>query len=373
MTQFTPSGGSMHPLDRAWNDRISGRRSVGSRDEGSERRVARRDGRGSGNRARHRARTPWRRGDDGPCRRHPRVERPRRWPPRSRPQAGRRIRIRAGVDVDVRRFACSPGRKADRGRRAGALNLVCANGGVLGASGGSRITGIEGVHVSVNVMGIREDGFRVSTGAAREPRPSAHREHGLLEASPPRCAPRLAPTSRRKYAWRGYSEMLRAELARPGHRRLGAVPPGVVASEPHRDVRRAPPRSHLRAVPAPQLASMGGAAAAASALARTDDAAEKVGPIVVARLRAEPPLQVLTATGAATRPLVEGRFHGASRRLRFAERGWGAIGSAPAPGATRDRFSAVPRRRAPARPTRSITRRGPRARAPSAGIETGHW
>ena len=119
-----------------------------------------------------------------------------------------------------------------------------------------------------------------------------------------------------KYACVGYSEMLRAELAGQGIG-VSVLCPGVVASNlTATSAENRPERFGEQA--APQLAAMGGAGAAAAALAAHAMPAEDVGPIVVRAIRANR-FHVLTHPRA--RPLVEARFRAMLADFDFAAGG----------------------------------------------------
>ena len=194
------------------------------------------------------------------------------------------------------------------------MNLLCANAGVLARIGSLADHSIEDWEytLSVNVMGV------VKTVAAFLPalRASAPDAHIVNTASlggiTAEVRAPLGAYIASKYACVGYSEMLRAELAGEGIG-VSVLCPGVVASNLTATSAENRPEAFGEQA-APQLASMGGAAAAASALAARAMPAEDVGPIVVRAIRANR-FHVLTHPRA--RPLVEGRFQGDARGLRL--------------------------------------------------------
>jgi NAD(P)-dependent dehydrogenase (short-subunit alcohol dehydrogenase family) len=188
--------------------------------------------------------------------------------------------------------------------RAGGVNVLCANAGVLARIGPLEAHTIEDWEytLSVNVLGVVKtvDAF---LPALRESAPDAYivttaSLGGLVSEV---RAPIGAYTAS-KYACVGYSEMLRAELAPQGIG-VSVLCPGVVASN-----LMATSAANRPAVfgeqAAPQLAPEDGGNAAAR-LADFATPAEEVGPIVVRAIRANR-LHVLTHPRA--RPLVEDRF-----------------------------------------------------------------
>jgi NAD(P)-dependent dehydrogenase (short-subunit alcohol dehydrogenase family) len=188
--------------------------------------------------------------------------------------------------------------------RAGGVNLLCANAGVLARIGPLDAHSVEDWEytLSVNVLGV------VKTVDAFLPalRASAPDAHILTTASLGGLvtevrAPIGAYTAS-KYACVGYSEMLRAELAGQGIG-VSVLCPGVVASNlMGTSAANRPGAFGTQA--APQLApELGGRAAAR--LADFALPAEAVGPIVVRAIRAG---RFHVLTHPQTRPLVEARF-----------------------------------------------------------------
>ena len=199
--------------------------------------------------------------------------------------------------------------------RAGGVNLLCANAGVLARVGPLAEHSVADWEytLSVNVLGI------VKTVAAFLPalRGSAPDAHIVTTASlGGLTADVRAPIGAyiaSKYACVGYSEMLRAELASEGIG-VSVLCPGMVTS-------------NLLGTSAENRPGVFGAQAAPR-LAPTNDAegggappsdwfmpAEQVGPIVVRAIRANR-LHVLTHPGA--KPLVERRLRGVLDDFDFA-------------------------------------------------------
>jgi NAD(P)-dependent dehydrogenase (short-subunit alcohol dehydrogenase family) len=199
--------------------------------------------------------------------------------------------------------------------QAGGVNLLCANAGVLARIGLLADHSVEDWEytLSVNVLGV------VKTVSAFLPalRASAPEAHILNTASlggiTAEVRAPLGAYIASKYACVGYSEMLRAELASAGIG-VSVLCPGVVTSNLTATSAENRPDAFGEQA-APQLASMGGAAAAASALAAQTMPSEAVGPIVIRAIRANR-FHVLTHPRA--RPLVEGRFQALLADFDFA-------------------------------------------------------
>lgn len=200
--------------------------------------------------------------------------------------------------------------------RAGGVNLLCANAGVLARVGSLADHTVEDWEytLSVNVLGIVKtvDAF---LPALRASAPDAHIVNtaslgGLLAEVQAPIGAYIAS----KYACVGYSEMLRAELASEGIG-VSVLCPGMVASNLLGTSTENRPEA-FGAQAAPQLAP-----------ARDDDdggalptdlrfmPAEEVGPVVVRAIRANR-LHVLTHP--RTKPLVERRFRGVLDDFDFA-------------------------------------------------------
>lgn len=201
--------------------------------------------------------------------------------------------------------------------RAGGVNLLCANAGVLARAGLLDAHTIEDWEytLSVNVLGVVKtvDAF---LPALRESAPDAHilttaSLGGLVSVL---RAPIGAYTAS-KYACVGYSEMLRAELADEGIG-VSVLCPGVVASN-LLGTSAANRPGVFGAQAAPQLTPEGGGDDAAR-LADFAMPAEDVGPIAIRAIRANR-LHVLTHPQA--RRLVEHRFRAMLEDFDFAEAG----------------------------------------------------
>jgi NAD(P)-dependent dehydrogenase (short-subunit alcohol dehydrogenase family) len=199
--------------------------------------------------------------------------------------------------------------------RAGGVNLLCANAGVLAriAPLADHTLGDWEYTLAVNVLGT------VKTVAAFLPalRASAPDAHILTTASLGGLvsdvrAP-LGAYIASKYACVGYSEMLRAELASEGIG-VSVLCPGVVASNLTATSAENRPGAFGAQV-APQLAS---ASAAAALLAAQVMPAEDVGPVVIRAIRAN---RFFVLTHPQARPLVERRLQGMLADFDFAASG----------------------------------------------------
>jgi NAD(P)-dependent dehydrogenase (short-subunit alcohol dehydrogenase family) len=201
--------------------------------------------------------------------------------------------------------------------RAGGVNLLCANAGVLARIGPLDAHTIEDWEytLSVNVLGVVKtvDAF---LPALRRSAPDAHilttaSLGGLVsEVRAP-----LGAYTASKYACVGYSEMLRAELAAEGIG-VSVLCPGVVTSNLMGTSAENRPEAY-GAQAAPQLTAERGGKAAAR-LADFAMPAETVGPIVVRAIRANR-LHVLTHPQA--RQLVQDRFRTLLEDFDFADGG----------------------------------------------------
>jgi NAD(P)-dependent dehydrogenase (short-subunit alcohol dehydrogenase family) len=201
--------------------------------------------------------------------------------------------------------------------RAGGVNLLCANAGVLARVGPLDAHTVEDWEytLSVNVLGVVKtvDAF---LPALRASAPDAHivttaSLGGLVSEV---RAPIGAYTAS-KYACVGYSEMLRAELADQGIG-VSVLCPGVVASNLMSTSAQNRPDAYGEQS-APQLTPERGGHEAAR-LADFAMPAEAVGPIVVRAIRANR-FHVLTHPQA--RRLVESRFRAMLEDFDFAESG----------------------------------------------------
>jgi NAD(P)-dependent dehydrogenase (short-subunit alcohol dehydrogenase family) len=212
--------------------------------------------------------------------------------------------------------------------QAGGVNLLCANAGVLARVGPltEHTIGDWEYTFSVNVLGI------VKTVCAflptlRERAPDAHivttaSLGGLVSDVRAPIGAYVAS----KYACVGYSEMLRAELAREGIG-VSVLCPGVVASNLMET--SADNRPHaFGAQAAPQLAVAGAAGGAGAPPLPKAMPAEDVGPIVMRAIRAN---RFLVLTHPQARPLVEARFRGMLEDFEFAAGGSTLARRAPVP------------------------------------------
>jgi NAD(P)-dependent dehydrogenase (short-subunit alcohol dehydrogenase family) len=190
--------------------------------------------------------------------------------------------------------------------RAGGVNLLCANAGVLARIAPLAEHSIEDWEytLSVNVLGVVKT-VNAFLPMLRRSAPDAHivttaSLGGLVSDVRAPIGAYLAS----KYACVAYTEMLRAELAAEGIG-VSVLCPGVVTSNlTATSAANRPETFGVQA--APQLAAAGVAdAASAARLAAQAMAAEDVGPIVVRAIRANR-FHVLTHPQA--RPLAEGRF-----------------------------------------------------------------
>lgn len=221
------------------------------------------------------------------------------------------------VGVDVTSVGSLAAAAKEVAARAGGVNLLCANAGVLARIGPLDAHTVEDWEytLSVNVLGVVKtvDAF---LPAVRRAAPDAHivttaSLGGLIaEVRAP-----LGAYIASKYACVGYSEMLRAELAREGIG-VSVLCPGVVASNLVGTSAENRPEA-FGAQSAPQLTPERGGDDAAR-LADFAMPAEEVGPVVVRAIRANR-LHVLTHP--QTRRLVEGRFRGLLEDFDFAGEG----------------------------------------------------
>jgi NAD(P)-dependent dehydrogenase (short-subunit alcohol dehydrogenase family) len=221
-----------------------------------------------------------------------------------------------GVGVDVTSAPSLAAAAKEIVARAGGVNLLCANAGVLARIGRLDAHTLEDWEytLSVNVLGVVKtvDAF---LPALRESAPDAHivttaSLGGLVtEVRAP-----IGAYTASKYACVGYTEMLRAELAEEGIG-VSVLCPGVVASNLMGTSAENRPGA-FGAQAAPQLTPQRGGNDAAR-LAGFAMPAEAVGPIVVRAIRANR-LHVLTHP--QTRRLVENRFQALLEDFDFAAR-----------------------------------------------------
>lgn len=191
--------------------------------------------------------------------------------------------------------------------RAGGVNLLCANAGVLARIGSLADHSLEDWEytLSVNVMGIVKT-VAAFLPALRESAPDAHIVNtaslgGLLAEVRAPIGAYIAS----KYACVGYSEMLRAELA-PAGIGVSVLCPGMVASNlMGTSSENRPDAFGPQAGPVLGSAREPGGGGEALPADLRFMPAEQVGPIVVRAIRANR-LHVLTHPRA--KPLVEARF-----------------------------------------------------------------
>jgi NAD(P)-dependent dehydrogenase (short-subunit alcohol dehydrogenase family) len=221
------------------------------------------------------------------------------------------------VGVDVTSVASLAAAAKDVLARAGGVNLLCANAGVLAHIGPLDAHTIEDWEytLSVNVLGVVKtvDAF---LPALRASAPDAHivttaSLGGLVSEV---RAPIGAYTAS-KYACVGYSEMLRAELADQGIG-VSVLCPGVVTSNLMGTSAENRPGAFGEQA-APRLTPERGGDDAAR-LADFALPAEEVGPIVVRAVRAN---RLHVITHPQTRRLVEERFRGMLADFDFAAEG----------------------------------------------------
>jgi NAD(P)-dependent dehydrogenase (short-subunit alcohol dehydrogenase family) len=198
--------------------------------------------------------------------------------------------------------------------RAGGVNLLCANAGVLARIGPLSDHTVEDWEytLSVNVLGVVKtvDAF---LPALRASAPDAHiLTTASLSGLVTEVRAPIGAYTASKYACVGYSEMLRAELAEQGIG-VSVLCPGVVASN-LMGTSAANRPGVFGEQAAPRLTSQGGGKAAAR-LADFAMPAEAVGPIVIRAIRAN---RFHVLTHPQTRPLVESRFQGMLADFDFA-------------------------------------------------------
>jgi NAD(P)-dependent dehydrogenase (short-subunit alcohol dehydrogenase family) len=222
------------------------------------------------------------------------------------------------VDLDVTSVESLAAAAKGIVAQAGGVNLLCANAGVLACVGplADHTIGDWEYTFSVNVMGIVKtvDAF---LPALRASAPDAHIVNtaslGGLTADV--RAP-IGAYVASKYACVGYSEMLRAELAREGIG-VSVLCPGVVASNLTGTSAENRPGA-FGAQAAPRLGPADASGAGARPPAVQAMAAEDVGPIVIRAIRAN---RFHVLTHPRTRPLVEGRFRAMLEDFDFAAGG----------------------------------------------------
>jgi NAD(P)-dependent dehydrogenase (short-subunit alcohol dehydrogenase family) len=209
------------------------------------------------------------------------------------------------LGVDVTSAASLAAGAAEVAARAGGVNLLCANAGVLARVGPLADHTLEDWEytLSVNLLGVVKtvDAF-LST--LRERAPDAHivttASLGGLVAEV--RAP-IGAYVASKYACVGYSEMLRAEL-QPLGIGVSVLCPGVVTSNLMGTSAENRPRPYGEQA-APRLPEAGSAGADAARLAVRAMPAEEVAPIVIRAIRAN---RFYVLTHPRARSLVEDRF-----------------------------------------------------------------
>jgi NAD(P)-dependent dehydrogenase (short-subunit alcohol dehydrogenase family) len=224
------------------------------------------------------------------------------------------------LEVDVSSVDSLEAAAKEVGARAGGVNLLCANAGVLARIAPLAEHTVEDWEytLSVNVLGVVKS-VQAFLPALRASAPEAHivttaSLGGLIavEGFP------IGAYTASKYACVGYSETLRAELAPEGIG-VSVLCPGVVASSLSATSAANRPASY-GAQHGPDLAVAADASAGRRAAAIVPMPAEDVGPIVVRAVR-ENRLHVLTHP--QSRPLVERRFQALLADYDFAAKGAG--------------------------------------------------
>jgi NAD(P)-dependent dehydrogenase (short-subunit alcohol dehydrogenase family) len=217
-----------------------------------------------------------------------------------------------GIGVDVTSVASLAAAAKEIVARAGGVNLLCANAGVLARVGPLAEHSVADWEytLSVNVLGTVKT-VAAFLPALRESAPDAHivttaSLGGLVSDVRAPIGAYIAS----KYACVGYSEMLRAELAGEGIG-VSVLCPGVVASDlmgtsaanrPEAFGAQAAAAPVVGAAPPPPVQAM---------------PAEEVGPIVIRAIRANR-FHVLTHPKA--KPLVERRLGAMLEDFEFASK-----------------------------------------------------
>jgi NAD(P)-dependent dehydrogenase (short-subunit alcohol dehydrogenase family) len=220
------------------------------------------------------------------------------------------------IGVDVTSVASLAAASKAIAARAGRVNLLCANAGVLARVGPLVDHTVDDWEytLSVNVMGIVKT-VAAFLPALRESAPDAHivttaSLGGLVSEVRAPIGAYIAS----KYACVGYSEMLRAELSGEGIG-VSVLCPGVVESNLMTTSAENRPDA-FGAAPAPQLAAeSGGGGESAPSLPPWAIAAEDVGPIVIRAVRSK---RFYVLTHPRAWPIVEGRFQAMRADFEFA-------------------------------------------------------
>jgi len=219
------------------------------------------------------------------------------------------------VEVDVTSVDSLEAAEAEIESRAGPVNLLCANAGVLRIASLDQHTIEDWEYtLSVNVLGVVKT-VKAFLPQLRQNAPDAHIVNtaslgGLVsvERFP------IGAYTASKYACVGFSEMLRGELAAEGIG-VSVLCPGVVESnlaQTSGENRPAAYGEHR----APEMAGSPAGAQPAAGRPPQAMAALAVGPIVVRAIR-ENRLHILTHP--QSRPLVERRFEALLDDFDFAE------------------------------------------------------
>lgn len=220
-----------------------------------------------------------------------------------------------GLGVDVTSAESLATAAKDVAARAGCVNLLCANAGVLGriAPLADHTAGDWEYTLSVNVLGVIKT-VQAFLPALRVSAPDAHIVNtaslgGLISVEKFPIGAYIAS----KYACVGYSEMLRTELEPLGIG-VSVLCPGVVASSlGETSIENRPQAYGEQAIP--QLEGAADVPAAAATSSVQSMPAEEVGPVVIRAVRANR-LHILTHP--QSRPLVEQRFRGLLADYDFA-------------------------------------------------------
>jgi NAD(P)-dependent dehydrogenase (short-subunit alcohol dehydrogenase family) len=224
-----------------------------------------------------------------------------------------------GIGVDVTSVESLAAAAKEIVARAGGVNLLCANAGVLARVGPLADHSIEDWEytLSVNVMGVVKT-VNAFLPALRKSAPDAHivttaSLGGLVSEVRAPIGAYIAS----KYACVGYSEMLRAELEGEGIG-VSVLCPGVVASNLTATSAENRPDAFGEQAAPPLPAASGAGSASAPPPAVRAMPAEAVGPVVIRAIRAN---RFLVLTHPQTRPLVEGRFRAMLADFDFAAGG----------------------------------------------------
>lgn len=221
-----------------------------------------------------------------------------------------------GLAVDVTSTESLAAAAKEVVARAGGVNLLCANAGVLAciAPLADHTLADWEYTFSVNVLGVVKT-VNAFLPALHESAPDAHivNTASLGGLASEVRAPIGAYISS-KYACVGYSEMLRAELEGEGIG-VSVLCPGVVASNLTGTSAANRPAGFGEQVPFDPAAPDREGGADPSQLAAHAMPADDVGPIVIRAIRAN---RFHVLTHPRTKPLVEGRFRAMLEDFEFA-------------------------------------------------------